>query len=185
MFRFAIAFFTIALLLITSEFAQAGSISPSECPKDKAYIAVEVGGNENLWRHQKLLASVVVKAVTGSDKEDYLHRRADGWTYLSSEANRVIPGNVITNCLPIKAYLVKVEYYKQIPLIGDWLGAIRRHTVYLTQLNVISDDSPETRWSYPTWQDHLVTHWQLFLLYGLIMVVFPIWLVFIIQRLKK
>lgn len=173
------------------------------CKDQKVLLDVMVpddGSSKNL------LAAVLIKDTDenvneGLGLEKYLHRRLDGWTHLSTEKNRVKPGQTISNCLPQGIYNVKVEYYERKPFVGDWptfsyefrvslLRIIfesidpdsgRLETLSVPAVNFLSAMTKTT----PTLLDYIKIYGPLFTIYTLFPLLFLAIIIFVLRLKNK
>lgn len=115
----------ITLIFLSSNYSFAGLFGPKECPEGKGVIEVE--------NNDKVLSIKALISGDGLENENYLPKRADGWTFLSSESFLTPPGKKISNCLPYGTYPLHIEFYRtDVFLIGQWLEKIEEGFVFVS-----------------------------------------------------
>lgn len=138
--------------------------------------------------YEALLASVLVRG-DGLKSETHLFTRKDGWTHLSSEKTIIMPLDTVANCLPAGKYKIRIEYYKRVPYVGDWLVGVIEYPLMLDQMILASDALIISGifgvYRDATLRDNLVLNWPLFLVCLVSVVLFVIALIVFIRAVRR
>lgn len=139
----------------------ADGFGANECPDGK-FLFVE---QPIISNNKTLFAAVLIKGEKLAS-ETHLHRRADGWTNLSSEQNLFEKFQSVSQCLPMGTYMIRIEFYTHIPAIGEWLLGSFNYDVILDQ-HFYAADTQRIRGEYhnATLKDNTARTWHLLLFY--------------------